>query len=139
MEKFHGKLVGIVRWDQLDEFWEVMQAIQTDDWFVYHIGEQPPLTTCSSDKLHHFIEEINALIRKEHQERYCGIVYTDSKDEPSFIKIYDPNNLGHVCGSSGNTPPPLPGWILSKIQPIDLQAAMPPPGGRKRWWQAIFG
>ena len=66
-----------------------------------------------------------------------GIVYVDDKTTPGFVKVYDPNNLGHVCGSSG-APPPLPGWILSKLQPIDMEAAMPPPGNRKRWWQKIF-
>ena len=138
MEKFQGRLIGILRWDQLDELWTTIQAGNTDDWYIYHIGETPPLTTCKPEQLHRFVEEVDKLLRHDHDEDYCGIVYVDNKITPGLIKIYDPNNLGHVCGSSVNTPPPLPGWIISKLQPIDLEAAMPPPGNRKKWWQKIF-
>lgn len=137
MEKFQGRLLGILRWEQLDELWQTIQSGTTDDWHIYHIGEPPPLTACKSEQLHHFVEEVDKLLRHDHDEDYCGIVYVDDKTQPGFVKIYDPNNLGHVCGSSG-APPPLPGWILSKLQPIDLEAAMPPPGNRKKWWQKIF-
>ena len=137
MEKFQGRLIGILRWQQLDELWKTIQAGKTDDWYIYHIGEPPPLTVCKAEQLHRFIEEVDKLLRHDHQEDYCGIVYVDDKTTPGFVKVYDPNNLGHVCGSSG-APPPLPGWILSKLQPIDMEAAMPPPGNRKRWWQKIF-
>lgn len=137
MEKYQGRLIGILRWEQLDDLWQAIQSGKTDDWYVYHIGEAPPLTPCSSEQLHRFVEELDKLLRHEHQESYCGIVYTDDKTIPGFVKIYDPNNLGHVCGSSG-APPPLPGWIISKIQPVDLEVAMQPPGNRRKWWQKIF-
>ena len=137
MEKYQGRLIGVLRWEQLDELWEAIQSGNTDDWYAYHVGDEPPLTPCNSEQLHRFVEEIDKLLRQDHEEDYCGIVYTDDKTKPSFVKIYDPHNLGHVCGSSG-APPPLPGWIISKVQPIDLEAAMPPPGNRKSWWQKIF-
>jgi hypothetical protein len=77
------------------------------------------------------------LLRREHDEKYCGIVYADDLQSPSFIKIYDPNNLGVSCGYSDN--PPLPGWVLSKIQPVDLQSTQVVPKNRQRWWRALFG
>jgi hypothetical protein len=55
------------------------------------------------------------LLRDEHRESYCGIVYADDLDKPRLIKIYDPNNLGSSCGSSKN--PPGPGWIMSRCAP----------------------
>lgn len=137
MEKFQGRLMGVLRWQQLDELWETIQSGKTDDWYIYHIGEPPPITVCQSEKLHLFVEEIDKLLKHDHDHDYCGIVYVDDKAAPTFIKVYDPNNLGHVCGSSG-APAPLPGWIFSKIQPIDLQAAITPPGNRRRWWQRVF-
>jgi len=73
----------------------------------------------------------------DHGEDYCGIVYVDNKQQPSLIKIYDPNHLGSSCGSSG-APPPLPGWTISLEQPCDLQLAFAPPANRRRWWQNIF-
>ena len=104
-------------------------------WYVYAIGAEPPVATVSADKLQEFIAEIDVLLRKEHGEDYCGIVYTDSFEQPAFVKIFDPHNLGVSCGYSDN--PPLPGWILSKLQPIDLNAPSLP-GNRRRWWQRLF-
>ncbi len=86
--------------------------------------------------LERFIDEIDALLREQHAEAYCGIVYADNPTDPGFIKIYDPDNLGVVCGFSDN--PPLPGWVLSLTAPVDLPTALPPPKGRSRWWQRLF-
>ncbi|MCK7500047.1 MAG: hypothetical protein MZW92_64195 [Comamonadaceae bacterium] len=37
------------------------------------------------------------LLRKEHREDYCGIVYADDlRPADACVKIYDPNNLGVV-------------------------------------------
>ena len=80
-----------------------------------------------------FVDEIDQLLRREHDEDYCGIVYADDLGEPAMIKIYDPHNLGVVCGSSDH--PPLPGWVMSRIAPVDLPAAQRPTGRRRRWWR----
>jgi hypothetical protein len=88
------------------------------------------------EDLNRFITEIDNLLRSEHDEKYCGIVYADDLQAPSFVKIYDPHNLGVSCGYSDN--PPLPGWILSKLPPVDLPAAQHVPKNRKRWWRALF-
>ncbi len=134
---YKGVFSGILRWHQLDELWSQVTKNKQDDWFVYAVGEQPPEHSLTADKLEHFIQEVDQLLRREHDEDYCGIVYADNKEEPTFIKIFDPNHLGTSCGSSGI--PPLPGWILSKIKPVDLPAAFPQPGNRKRWWKSLFG
>ena len=76
-------------------------------------------------------------MRNEHKEDYCGIVYVDDPEEPGFLKIYDPGNLGMVCGSS--EAPPLPGWTLSRVAPDDLETLALRPGKRRHWWQRIFG
>ena len=99
-------------------------------------GTTPPCMPASEDELLHFISEIDDLLRTEHDEKYCGIVYADDLKRPNMIKIYDPNNLGVTCGYSDN--PPLPGWVLSRIAPVDLQSIATMPNNRKRWWQRIF-
>ena len=73
--------------------------------------------------LSNFIETTDQLLHEQHQEDYCGIVYVDNIDTPEYIKIYDPANLGVVCGYSDN--PPLPGWILSRLVPCDLHPKKP--------------
>jgi hypothetical protein len=79
---------------------------------------------------------VDQLLRSEHDEDYCGIVYVDAPEDPRLVKIFDPNHLGASCGSSGLRV--LPGWVLSRDPPLDLQAAVPPTRSRRRWWQALF-
>lgn len=133
---FKGGFSGILRWEQLDALWSRLKEAADDNWYIYAIGEPPPATTSGAEALLRFIDEIDALLRRDHQEDYCGIVYVDDVNEPSFVKIFDPNNLGVSCGYSDN--PPLPGWIVSRLRPADLQASVPLPGNRRRWWRRLF-
>ena len=135
-QAFSGSFSGILRWHQLDDLWKVVNNTHSDDWYIYAIGEAPPENPSTHTDVKMFIQEIDKLLRQEHDESYCGIVYVDDKTTPSFIKIFDPNNLGTSC-STGLTPP-LPAWTLSKIQPIDLPTALPQPNNRKRWWRSLF-
>jgi len=134
---FKGRFENILRWEQLDEFWSVLHQDAADDWYIYAIGETPPTQTVSCERLKIFLSEVDQLLRKDHDEDYCGIVYTDSTRAPQFVKIFDPNNLGVSCGFSDN--PPLPGWILSKLIPVDLNTTATLPGNRRRWWRLLLG
>lgn len=133
---YRGQFWGIRHWQQLDELWEKLIKNAQDPWYVYAVGDTPPNTPIQGEQLIKVLNELNILLRRDHDEDYCGIVYVDSAQTPSFIKVFDPNNLGSVCGSSGN--PPLPGWVISKIPPINLPEAMPQPSGRRHWWQKLL-
>lgn len=135
-EAIRGYFTSVLRWQQLDELWQVLRDQADAGWYIYAIGEAPPNTTSNAQELNNFISEIDKLLRKEHEEDYCGIVYTDSKTAPQLVKIYDPNNLGVVCGYSDN--PPAPGWILSRIPPKPLENNVIIPGNRRRWWQRLW-
>lgn len=137
LDAFRGYFRSALRWEELDRLWETLRS-SGGEWYVYAVGEPPPRSPVSSTQLNHFIVEIDRLLHQEHDEDYCGIVYADDPAAPSMVKIYDPNNLGSVCGP-GFGPPPLPGWVLSRLEPVDLPAAMPQPGNRRRWWQRLFG
>ncbi len=137
MVAFKGRFENMLRWEQLDELWDVLREDAAGGWHIYAVGETPPSQAASSERLKTFLSEIDQLLRKDHGEDYCGIVYTDSIRAPQFVKIFDPHNLGVSCGYSDN--PPLPGWILSKLLPVDLNAAAPLPGNRRRWWQRLLG
>ena len=132
---FKGSFTSALRWHQLDSLWEEIKR-QPEGWYIYAIGHEPPDSISSADELLHFVAEVDALLRKEHDEDYCGIVYSDSPQQPAMVKIYDPHNLGVTCGYSDN--PPLPGWVLSRIPPIDLQSDQLVTNSRKRWWQRLF-
>ena len=135
-DAFKGSFSGVLRWEQLDELWQRLRDDAAGDWYLYAVGETPPTDTMLKYDVIQFIEQVDELLRREHEEQYCGIVYVDDVNAPSFVKIFDPNNLGVSCGYSDS--PPLPGWILSKLPPVDLQAPMPRPGNRRRWWQRLF-
>ena len=137
LEAWQGSFTGILRWPQLEALWARIRARAHEGWYVYAVGEPPPTTPADPDELERFLTEIDRLLRSEHAEDYCGIVYADDPDHPKLVKIYDPGNLGAVCGSSAR--PPLPGWVLSTLPPVDLEAAMPPPAARRRWWRRLFG
>lgn len=131
-----GRFESLMRWEQLEVFWNTLRPQLDDNWYVYAIGEDAPETTSTKEQTLKFIDEIDQLLRSEHDEDYCGIVYADSHEAADFIKIFDPHNLGVSCGFSEN--PPLPGWVMSKMQPVNLQDALKPANNRRRWWQKIF-
>jgi hypothetical protein len=136
LSAFKGSFTSTMRWHDLDAFWEVLKGQADDKWYIYAVGEEPPEATVDKACFLTFIEKIDELLHKEHDEDYCGIVYVDNLEAPEFIKIFDPNNLGVCCGFSDN--PPLPGWILSRLQPVELETELSPPKNRQRWWQQLF-
>lgn len=136
LRAFRGSFTSLLKWPDLDNFWEVLRRQTDKHWYIYAIGEPAPVRYGSAQELETFIREIDVLLREEHQHDYCGIVYVDDKADPHFIKIYDPNNLGVSCGFSNN--PPLPGWVLSTLQPEEVNQTTFVPQNRRRWWQRLF-
>jgi hypothetical protein len=131
-----GRFESLMRWPQLEQFWKTLRPQVDDSWYVYAVGESAPVAPSNKESVLSFISEIDQLLHKEHEESYCGIVYANDHQNPDFIKIFDPNNLGVSCGFSDN--PPLPGWVMSKMKPVNLQDALQPANNRRRWWQKIF-
>ncbi len=134
---FHGAFTSALRWPQLDDLWARVRARAGEGWYIYAVGEALPEGPSEAAQVERFIDEMDALLRREHQEAYCGIVYADDLRHPGFIKIYDPNNLGVSCGYSDNPPPP--GWLLTLIPPEEVGDGRLNPGGRRRWWQRLLG
>lgn len=133
---FRGGFQGVLRWPQLDQLWATVLNESQSQWYLYAVGEAPPTQVASSMQVQQFIQEVDSLLRREHTEDYCGIVYVDNFQQPNLIKIFDPHNLGTMCGSKGMQP--LPAWIISKLKPIDLPHTVPMPQNRRRWWQQLF-
>ena len=134
---FRGSFTSALRWHHLDALWERLRKRADAGWYIYAVGEPPPATPTDGAGVLTFILEIDQLLRAEHKEDYCGIVYADDLQTPRFIKIYDPHHLGVSCGYSDN--PPLPGWVLSLIPPVDLPSTRVLPQSRRRWWRRFFG
>ncbi len=135
--RLHGSFVALLKWEQFDQTWQALAQRANEGWYVYAIGEAPPETPASPEAFRRFLDEISELLHREHEHDYCGIVYVDDREKPELVKIYDPNNLGVVCGYSES--PPLPGWVISRLKPTPIETPAPPAGNRRRWWQRLFG
>lgn len=133
---FKGKFYGILKWNQLDDLWLKVKKDKNNGWYLYAIGDEPPTELTKNNELEAVIDEIDVLLRREHNEDYCGIVYADNLETPSFIKVFDPNNVGTSCSIA--TTAPLPGWVVSKLPPSDLSAPMKQTAKRRRWWDRLF-
>jgi len=141
---YTGRLWSVMQWDQLTALWQWIDPAA--GWYLHAVGVSPTPTIANAANAANaadaatvstFIERIDVLLRADHRESYCGIVYADNLDNPRLIKIYDPNNLGSSCGSSKNPPPP--GWIMSRVPPDEIVAARPAAENRRRWWQTLLG
>ena len=132
---YRGRVWSVMGWDQLTTLWQRIDPAA--GWYLQAVGASPAATLADAATVSAFIERIDVLLRADHHESYCGIVYADDLDNPRLIKIYDPNNLGSSCGSSKNPPPP--GWIMSRVAPDEMLAARPAPANRRRWWQGLLG
>lgn len=132
---YSGRLWSLLSWQQLSDFWARID--RGAGWYLYAVGEPLPAAPATAEEVERFLAETDALLRKEHHHDYCGIVYADDLEAPRIVKIYDPNNLGVSCGFSKNPPPP--GWIMSRVPPVELQRAGSLPESRKRWWRSLLG
>ena len=133
---FEGGFRAALRWPEFDALWARLRADADGGWYAYAVGEAPPEEPLDGARLIALLDELEALLKREHDEDYCGIVYADDLQAPAFVKIYDPNNLGSVCGSSDIRT--LPGWVLSRLRPAPLAVAAPA-AGRRRWWRRLLG
>lgn len=134
-QHYSGRFYGILRWHQLDALWVQVKS-QPEGWYIYFVGGIVPEHVVGAETVILFIQELDELLRQDHDHDYCGIVYADDLQYPKMIKVFDPNHLGFSCGSSGQ--PILPRWILSRILPELLEEVGPIPTNRKRWWQRFF-
>lgn len=135
-ERLDGRYYGILQWSGLDELWARVRA-QPEGWYAALTGEEPSTSMVERAALDKFLTAIDALLRKEHNHNYCGVVYADDLENPTLIKIFDPYNMGSGCRVGGAPIPPL--WILSRMQPTRLESNMPLTMSRKRWWNEVFG
>lgn len=131
----NGTLYSVMRWDQWDELCGQIQ-LSGDSWYVYSVSHAIPEMPIRDAQLKIALDEIGALLKREHEEDYLGIVYVDDFTNPALMKIYDPNNLGSSCGSSGRHIPP--GWILSRMPPDPVACDIPLPNNRRRWWYGLL-
>ncbi len=136
LDKFQSRFIGVMQWDDCHALFDTLTAKPENDWYLYDTTAALPSETIDAKHLATQLQSIKSIIQDEHQERYCGIVYVDDLNNPNFVKIFHPNNLGKSCGSSEH--PPIPQWLLSKIPPQDVVEKFAPPPENQPGFVAKF-
>ena len=134
--RLRGRFSGILKWKDLDALWERINT-SGEPWYLYQIGTEPPETPATGEPLATALHRLDELLHTDHHHDYCGIVYADDCERPTLVKIYDPNNLGASCGSSGRLI--LPRWVLSLQKSEEIHDPAPLPNNRRRWWRRLLG
>lgn len=112
---YAGRFVGVLGWKDFDALWAHLAA-SGGEWFVFDpTGEAPEGPEADFGGV---LAEARACVEQVRNRSYCGAVFTDSSDAPSFVKVFDPYQMGAVCGTSGERV--LPRWIFSRIAPDAL-------------------
>jgi hypothetical protein len=135
IDRLDGRFEGILAWERLDALWQRLKQ-QPEGWYFYQVGAQLPDQPLPAADLPGALDELDQLLRREHDYDYCGIVYVDDPNRPTLIKVYDPNNLGSSCGCGGGRIPPR--WVISREPPQEIRDEAPTPNNRKRWWSRLF-
>lgn len=136
VKRFRGAFINMLRWEQFDRLWDKLRN-DTQPWYVYKLDETVPTSPIQQTEWPSFLSQLAEKLRHDHGEDYCGIVYADDPEQPTYIKIYDPNNLGVVCGVS-DLPPPLPGWVLSRQAPTAIDRNIFTVKKRQPWWKFLW-
>nr|VFJ44767.1 MAG: hypothetical protein BECKDK2373B_GA0170837_10085 [Candidatus Kentron sp. DK]VFJ61330.1 MAG: hypothetical protein BECKDK2373C_GA0170839_10887 [Candidatus Kentron sp. DK] len=141
-KRLWGRFSGVLRWADLDSLWGRILA-DPAGWYLYVVGQEAPGETIAPPDLDARLREIDRILRDKHKHDYCGIVYVDEPASPGMVKIYDPENLGVVCGPGGERI--LPRWILSREKPraLDEYGAGKAEKdtslfGSNAWWRRIY-
>jgi hypothetical protein len=113
-EHLQGRFLGILQWVQLDALWAVVRT-NPEGWYWVELGHPLPTQPLSALELSDRLNDLDTLLRTEHAERYCGIVYADDVEAPQMIKVIDPRGMGSMC-HTGSEPTP-PQWVLSRLRP----------------------
>ncbi len=130
-ELFSGRLYGVLQWDRFARIWRYL-AENPEGWYVRDFkGSAVPLAPLPAGEFAAWLQETEDFLRRRHREDYCGFLYVDDQERPSFLKIFDPRKMGTSCGCSGGIDPR---WTVSSMPPPSDETesrADGTPAGRK--------
>jgi len=119
---YQGRASGLIDWKDVDALWPLLGA-QPEGWFVYDLEATPPVAPMPAPDFTAFLPQAEALVNERRDRSHSGAIYIDSREAPSFIKIFDPTNMGTSCG--GDHEMIFPRYILSKTKPDSRPARTP--------------
>lgn len=132
---YGGRFTGLLSWDDADRFWPVLAAAP-EGWFVFDPSGNAPDRVASPEEFAAALDEARASVDQVRDRSHCGAVFTDDRDAPGMVKVFDPYRMGGVCGGSGGRI--LPRWVFSRIAPNPLPMRAEP-AARKSLLSRLIG
>lgn len=113
---YQGKFGGVPTWQMFDRFWAVLEKTG-GEWYVFDPeGEAPD---APAEDFAAVLAEARACVEDVRKMRsFCGTVFADDMEAPTFVKVFDPWKMGGVCGGSGERI--MPRWVFSRMVPDAL-------------------
>jgi hypothetical protein len=130
---YSGRFSGILSWADFDKLWDRLVASE-GKWFVFHPEGGLPEAPCEGEAFMFILSEARTVIEAVRNRSYCGAVYVDDRENPTFVKAFDPYKMGAVCGTSGEHT--FPRWVFSRIRPdaaLPLEQETPQKKGLFTW------
>ncbi len=111
---FHGSLKGLLQWPQFERLWQHLRD-NPEGWYVRNLtSRQAPGSPMEREAFLAFLDEAEKFLRSRHHEDFCGFIYLDDMEHPTFIKVFDPRRMGSACGCGGAV---SPRWTISRMPP----------------------
>jgi hypothetical protein len=132
---YQGRFKGVLTWQAFDQLWDRLHASE-QAFHVFDLSRKPSDLAATHDEFSAILDEARQMYEPVRRNSYCGAVYADDLENPSFIKVFDPYQMGGVCGDSGMRT--LPRWVFSTIKPDPLPEA-PEPAPRKSLLSRLTG
>lgn len=130
---YGGRFAGVPSWSGFDAFWARFEAAG-GDWYVFDPSGDAP--DAPSADVAGALTEARACVEQMRSRSFCGAVFADDLEAPTFVKVFDPYKMGGVCGGSGDRV--LPRWIFSRIAP-DALPLLPDVPEKKGFFARLVG
>ncbi len=88
-ETYQGYLSGILRWEDWDRLRHHVTG-SGEPWYVYAVGHGIPDQPVSGEALAMVLAELDALLRRDHDEPYFGIAYADRTNARENLRPQQP-------------------------------------------------
>lgn len=122
---YRGRLIGLLREPDMTAMFDTLKAAP-EGWYVFDPQETPSQSPLEGKDFLDRLDGIQSQADDWLGDGRLGFIYADDKQNPTFIKIFDPANMGSSCGCSGEMI--WPRWILSQIAPEAVPRTPEPTG-----------
>ncbi len=138
---YMGRFFGILDWGEADALLGALKSgtgAGAGDWYLFDTDRPCPETTASQPELAGALDDNLALLADFRDRTVCGTLYVDDRQDPSFIKMFDPYRMGSSCGGTGaNTV--IARWIVSRAKPSPLPPDGKDPARGAALWKRLIG